>query len=362
MCTSPLKGFISPVDGHVLQVRKSEALGVRFDEHKCKWITIYDKEDLTDDTITKFIDMPCRGCLECYQQMRREWTTRAIAESKCHDKMMFLTLTYSDDKIPIAEFVDDDGVVLSHPTLKYRDFQLFMKRLRKCFDKPIRFMVCGEYGSHTFRPHYHAILFGIGLDDFSNVMLYSTGSRGDPLYNVSDIDSLWRKGYVTVSAANTATIGYVAGYVAKKSTTRGFSRDMRRIGVCPPFIRASNRPGLGRTWLDKNLDKFDTLYDYVSVPTDSEPFQIHLTSSWKRVYEDKVIYSKIIGDDGLPVDHNFDMIMEDKTEHFLNKQKRRQELFDNRFDNLDTDMSKDDYNSARNIDFRNSSKRKRGVY
>ena len=51
-------------------------------------------------------------------------------------------------------------------SLRKRDFQLFMKRLRKKYsDDRIRFYACGEYGSETFRPHYHAILFGLHLDD-----------------------------------------------------------------------------------------------------------------------------------------------------------------------------------------------------
>ncbi|MDX8558692.1 hypothetical protein OZ663_18615, partial [Elizabethkingia sp. HX CGY] len=46
-------------------------------------------------------------------------------------------------------------------SLDYRDFQLFMKRARKLQEKKISYFLVGEYGSQTFRPHYHAIVFDV---------------------------------------------------------------------------------------------------------------------------------------------------------------------------------------------------------
>ncbi len=73
-----------------------------------------------------------------------------------------MTLTYDDEHLPINDYVDSDGVIHGKPTLRKRDVQLFLKRLRKNYkyDNHIKYFCCGEYGGKTFRPHYHLIIFG----------------------------------------------------------------------------------------------------------------------------------------------------------------------------------------------------------
>lgn len=52
----------------------------------------------------------------------------------------------------------------------YNDFQNFIKRLRQIlqrnynYEKTFSYFSCSEYGAHTFRPHFHALLF-IRKDD-----------------------------------------------------------------------------------------------------------------------------------------------------------------------------------------------------
>lgn len=356
MCTSPLRGWKNKI-GRVEKVTKSDVHAVYFDGEK--WLKYYDENvRLPDGVLTTYIDIPCRSCLECYNQIRKEWISRAVAESQCHDSMIFLTLTYSDDKIPVCEFVDDDGVIWKHSTLHYRDFQLFMKRLRKFLDKPVRFMVCGEYGTHTFRPHYHAIIFGVSLDDFKGIQMYSHNSHGDILYTCDDLERIWNKGYVICSGANTNTIAYVAGYVAKKSDSIAGRQFYKYADIVPPFIRSSNRPGLGYDWFSSHSDKFSSVYDYMSVPTDGDPVKIRLTPRWKEKWEEKYVYNP------LQLDPDYDKIVSDEklTDYKKSKIERRVKLLDDSFDYLDTDMTKEDYNFSRNLNFRNSSKRKRGVY
>ena len=73
----------------------------------------------------------------------------------------FCTFTYDDDHVPRSYYPDPEtGEAIPSLTLCKRDFQLLMKRIRRRFpDDHIRFFACGEYGSQTFRPHYHAIVF-----------------------------------------------------------------------------------------------------------------------------------------------------------------------------------------------------------
>lgn len=359
MCTSPLRGWKNE-NGRVVKVTRSNVKAVWFDYARGQWSKYYDDNSrLPDGALTTYIDIPCRSCLECYNQSRKEWIYRAVAESYCHDSMIFLTLTYSDDNIPMTEFVDENtGEIFKHSTLRYRDFQLFMKSFRKSLNKPVRFMVCGEYGSHTFRPHYHAIIYGVSLDDFKGLKLYNVNSHGDMLYTCEEIERIWNKGYVVCSIANVSTMAYVSGYVAKKADSFSSKRFFSESGIVAPFIRSSNKPGLGVPFIDSFLGSFDSVYDYISVPTDSEPVKIRLTPRWKEKWEKKLVY------DPLTLDPSYDINVSDEylTDYKKSKIERRVTLLDDSFEHLDTDMSKEDYNSSRNADFRNSSRRKRGVY
>lgn len=351
MCTNPLRGWKSN-SNHVVKVTKSNVVAVRYDEIECKYHSIYKKDEITADCITEYIDIPCRSCLDCYNQSRREWIARSVAEAQCHDKMLFVTLTYDDEKIPKVEHVDrDTGEVLFHHTLRYRDFQLFMKKFRKEFDIPIRFMCCGEYGSRTFRPHYHAIFYGIGLSDIPDAVPHSRSKTGDFLYSSEYLDKLWKKGYTLVADANTATIAYVAGYVAKKADTVEAKSFYDYFNIARPFIRASLRPALGSEWFRAHIDDFSSRYDYHSVPTSDEPVKIYLTSNWKSKYDAKV-FNDVYDALGLQGAFKFNDGSVD----------RRALLLDDYFLHLDTDMSREDFNHTLQDILRDSSKRKRGVY
>src|SRR3954449_8205389 len=87
--------------------------------------------------------LPCGQCIGCRLERSRQWAMRCVHENKMHPRSSFVTLTYDDKNIPPAG------------SLSKRDFQLFMKRLRKSQSNPLRFFACGEYGETTHRPHYH---------------------------------------------------------------------------------------------------------------------------------------------------------------------------------------------------------------
>ena len=103
--------------------------------------------------IREKLEVPCGQCIGCRLERSRQWAVRCIHEAQLHKDNCFITLTYNDEHLP------------SPPSLSVRDFQLFMKRLRKRFGKGIRFFHCGEYGEKYGRPHYHACLFGFDFPD-----------------------------------------------------------------------------------------------------------------------------------------------------------------------------------------------------
>lgn len=128
-----------------------------------------------------------------------------------------------------------------------------MKRLRKRLGSA-RFFVVGEYGEQFSRPHFHAILFGVQLDDLQPVSQLS----GKALFTSRTIEELWGHGFVTVAPVNKQTAGYCARYVLKKVTGPDAEKHYKVVDsdgvvhpVTPEFCRMSLRPGLGANWLQK---------------------------------------------------------------------------------------------------------------
>ena len=113
-----------------------------------KYSLVFNYED--SDKTRESVKVPCRKCIGCLIDQARDVSVRAYQESLLYDNNCFITLTYDNEHLPADRSVSK------------REFQLFMKRLRKYFSNiQIRFLACGEYGGKTNRPHYHALLFGI---------------------------------------------------------------------------------------------------------------------------------------------------------------------------------------------------------
>ena len=157
------------------------------------------------------MEFECRKCLPCRLNIAREKAVRCVHEAAMHDDNIFLTLTYDDAH-------------LASPRLDYRDFQLFMMRLREkvtrgITDKSLRdslyipYMVTGEYGEKNKRPHWHAILFNYSPSDA--VYKYSTHS-GERVFDSAELSSLWGKGNLEFGSVTIESAGYVARYAAKK--------------------------------------------------------------------------------------------------------------------------------------------------
>ena len=151
--------------------------------------TIASSNSSSCSTGKEILQVPCGQCIGCRIDRSRQWANRCMLELQYHDSAYFVTLTYDDLHVPKAYYPDPDtGEAHQSLTLCKRDFQLWMKRLRKRFsDDKIRFFACGEYGGSTHRPHYHAIVFGLHLDD---LVKYKTVQEGDGYYTYYNSDSL----------------------------------------------------------------------------------------------------------------------------------------------------------------------------
>lgn len=174
------------------------------------------------------IPFPCGQCLPCRINRRRVWTLRLMLELYFHRHASFITLTYDDSCLPLT----DTGV----PIVCKRDFQLFMKRLRKKFHpQKIRFFACGEYGTKSGRPHYHAILYGIAPEQVDMYWQSYKGKSGPDRRSV--LYDVWQMGLVHVGEVTRHSIQYVAGYVTKKLVSQSSE-------IAPPFCVMSRKPGI----------------------------------------------------------------------------------------------------------------------
>lgn len=191
------------------------------------------------------VQVPCGQCIGCRLEKARQWALRLMHEAQFHDYRWFLTLTYSDEHYPERGSLDK-----SH-------FQKFMKRLRKA--NPgcnIRYMHCGEYGDETFRPHYHAIVFGLPIPDLRQ---YEVTKRGDTMWTSEKLDQVWGLGKVMIGSVSYESAGYVARYVLKKVTGEQATDFYRRVdpetgevfSLVPPYVTMSLKPAIGDRFYDE---------------------------------------------------------------------------------------------------------------
>lgn len=232
-CTSPLAAFRTE-DGKVVF-----SAGVRRDIHHS-------------------LTLPCGQCGACRLERSRQWATRCMHEAQMHEENCFLTLTYSDEHLP------------SDWSLDHRDFQMFMKRLRKHLGKKaVKFYMCGEYGEKFDRPHFHCVLFG---HDFDDKRPWRQSASGHKTYRSDVLEKLWPFGHVEIGDVTFESAAYVARYVMKKINGR-LAEESGHYQFCdletgelfskkPEYNQMSK--GLAKSWYEKYKDDVRN-YDHVVV-------------------------------------------------------------------------------------------------
>lgn len=196
------------------------------------------------DYLAQRIKIPCGQCVGCRLERSRQWAMRCIHEASLHEDNCFITLTYSDDRLP------EGG------TLVKKHFQDFMKRFRFRVDPvKLRFFHCGEYGEKYRRPHYHALIFGYDFPD--KVFKRKTG-QGHRVYTSELLSNDWSHGLCEIGAVTFESAAYCARYIMGKVTgdlAQSYYEVVDGDGVVtdllPEYVTMSRRPGIGRGWFDK---------------------------------------------------------------------------------------------------------------
>lgn len=189
------------------------------------------------------IPVPCGKCLDCRKQYQNEWIFRLRQEAKRTLFPCFITLTYNDEHLPL-ECDEETGEMLS--VVRKRDWQLFMKRLRKNgkdYLHGCRYYAIGEYGSKMNRAHMHAILIAPNLDCVDTMRRLVEKSwcdkDGNPL------------GYTKTKFASDNSYHYVCKYMNKIDD---------RFHLQKPFRLFSRSIGLNFL-TDRMIDYYLTTFD-----------------------------------------------------------------------------------------------------
>lgn len=254
----------------------------------------------------EIFEVPCGKCVGCRLDYSKDWANRCDLEARQYTCNYFITLTYDDDHLPIGS--EGNG------TLFNKEISDFVKRLRQAFKyhygfDGVRFYGCGEYGDQTFRPHYHIILFNCPIPDLTADFIDENGqithhkdSLGKYYYFSQFVYNCWKKGNILIADCNWNTSAYVSQYVLKKQKGDG-GKVYEALGIIPPYVAMSTKPGIGRVHFDNNLD---TLVDFPSliIPRDRKK---PLVSGLPRYYK-KLIKANYPEKYDLFIDHSKELI------------------------------------------------------
>jgi hypothetical protein len=177
--------------------------------------------------------VPCRQCMPCRIQYQ-EQLVFACSNELLYNYIKgygatFNCLTYDDNHLPPLG------------SLRKKDFQLFIKRLRSNikYKNPLRnfkYIACGEYGGQFGRAHYHFII--IGLTDIETKKY---------------ANQCWDKGLIDIQTLGTGGLRYVLKYCSKQIKGKIAEELYTNQGLEKPFLLRSIK--MGYEWLNNNAEQ-----------------------------------------------------------------------------------------------------------
>jgi len=295
-CTNPMLMLVADVKNVNLQLMNSLKKAnwkVNYSENKAYRLVSQESrswalEMLPDYVSHKLIEVPCGSCVSCRLAYSKDWANRCTLEALQYDCNYFITLTYNDDHLHYGE--------LGNATIYKPDLDDFIKTLRDKFryrgHQGLRYFYCQEYGDKSLRPHAHLILFNCPLPDLVDFFPQDDGSiirqknnmTGDWYFYSQFIKDCWPHGNILIAPCNWNTNAYVSRYIMKKQ--KGKNKDVytKKLGVEPPYIRMSNRPGIGSQYFEDHKDSLIN-HPYIILPRDHKA---PLCSMIPRAYKKKI--------------------------------------------------------------------------
>lgn len=159
---------------------------------------------------------PCGQCVHCKVSQRNKMAGRCVAEAFMQPSIC-VTLTLDDCSLAYKDWFSAD--------IWTREMDLLRRRIGYQTGKRPLVRWTAETGGTTFRPHAHALLFGVPME----WVPYKQEKYQDLSY--------WKYGHCTVDKVTVASAGYVVGYIT----------DSDKKG---DVIKARPSPGIGFSYFD----------------------------------------------------------------------------------------------------------------
>lgn len=206
---------------------------------------------IKDKKTSQIYKIPCRYCINCREDRRREWEARANYEFKKHISGTFLTLTYDD--FYLSELLRTGNDELTRASLNYEDPRKFLRNIKNEIKKEPKkqnilrqenfsYIGIGEYGENGKiwdRPHWHILIFGL---DFK--------------YNQKLYEEKWDKGLIDSKPILKGGINYVLKYMDKQIMgKKGKWENYKRYNVEPP--RQFQSLGFGSGLYIENMENME---------------------------------------------------------------------------------------------------------
>lgn len=252
--------------------------------HKAEFINRdeFDKfgNDYMKHKYRKISPIGCGQCVGCMLDYSRDKATQMMIHKEyCFNSgteenpiwgaypdgtCWFLTETYADEYLKTHKTVNTEtGEVFEGVSLCIEDTQKYMKRLRKAYPQmKIQYVMAGEYGSRTLRPHYHHIIYGLPLDQ-TKFKKVGMNALNQPTWVSEELNNIWGMGHVEIGRVDWRSCAYVARYTLKKALSSKDKNYYATQGMLPEFICWSN--GIGKQYYLENGNKIFDL-DQVIVP------------------------------------------------------------------------------------------------
>lgn len=228
---------------------------------------------------TRYETIPCGHCWACRLNYSAQWATRLMYECQKSEHNYFVTLTYDDEHLPIADKIDmtyPDGTIKEtyqnygdeiqcEGTVYEEHMKKFLHDLRQYLDRKypsqydenglkingMKYFYCGEYGEQTHRPHYHIILLNCPLD-LSQFYDTHIDERFKEHWKSKEIEHYWPYGMIDIASAEWSSCAYVARYCMKKLHEKN-NEEYAKECKMPEFVRMSK--GIGKDYYQANKKK-----------------------------------------------------------------------------------------------------------